>query len=181
MDLFKQYNIYNYKMFNTNNARNVQEAFDNVVKQMKNSLQYTPLAYQFNCYHCSCCYPSEQFYIICKTGYEFKILSYESKYNHEKNCPSMILPIVQCDCYNPFEWKNIIPFEKDDTFFNEFNKMNSFTSFYDDLWHEELEKYLNQQKENNAIYEYNENENETENENKVKNYHYYFLHNKMLS
>jgi hypothetical protein len=159
-------------MFNTNNAIKIHEALNNIVKQMKNSCKYTPLAYQINCNHCSCCYPSQQFYIVCKTGFEFKILSYESNYNHENNCP-----VVRCNCLNPFEWKNITPLEKDNTFFNQYNKMEDFTSFNDDSWHEELTEYFIQYEENKKIYEYNE----TDCEYVFKNYAYYFSHNKMLS
>jgi hypothetical protein len=149
-------------MFNTSNAKTRDQALDIIIKQMTNASLYIPLAYKLEESGCSCC-RSESFDLICKVGNEYKILGYDGYIKHKNDCER-----IRCSCDEPFTWKNIHPKEQK---YQEFMDISeTFTSIKDNTWYEEFNDYVEQQKENENIYQYNEEE-ETE---CLKNYDFYF-------
>jgi hypothetical protein len=148
-------------MFNTSNAKTRDQALDIIIKQMTNASLYIPLAYKLEESGCSCC-RSESFDLICKVGNDYKILGYDGYIKHKHDCAR-----IRCSCYEPFTWKNIHPKEQK---YQEFMDISeTFTSIKDNTWYEEFNDYVEQQKENENIYQYNEEETDY-----LKNYDFYF-------
>ena len=150
-------------ILNTSNAKNRDQAFNIIIKQMTNSLLYVPLAYKLEESGCSCC-RSESFDLICKVGNEYKILSYDGYIKHTNDCAR-----IRCSCDAPFRWNHINPKEQK---YEDFVSISeTFTSIKDDTWYDDFKYFFEQQQENNNIYEYNENE---ETDISKKNYAFYF-------
>ena len=173
-------------MFNTLNAKTREEAFDIIIEQMRNSVIYEPVAYEFRQSGCSCCL-YESFTLIYKVNNEYKMLEYVGYINHLDNCA-----LIRCTCNQPFIWSNINPKEikcdvnerETDYILKNFTSINDdFTSinddnWQDDNWKDEYETFIKQQIENDAIYKYNEDDDGDEYDIFYyvhgKNYAYYF-------
>lgn len=149
-------------ILNTENSKTRDDALNKIIQKMNKSLIYKPIAYKYEGSGCSCCL-SEYFYLICKIKDKYKIFCYNGYINHTKECA-----IIRCTCDNPFIWKNIIPKEENIVEICEIYFTSKSTSIQDDNWIYEFKEYVIQEKENDAVFKYNENEDDK------KNYLYYF-------
>ena len=152
-------------ILNTSNAKTRDEALNIIITQMNNSSLYKPIAYKLDESGCSCC-RSEYFNLICKIWDEYKIFSYDGYIKHANTCA-----LIRCSCDQPFIWKNINPIEQ--KYENFVSIEETFTSIKNDKWYDDLKYFFEQQKENKAIYKYNEDEDEETNLSE-KNYSFYF-------
>jgi len=157
--------------FNTYDCSTREEALQLIIQNMKKTKEYTPLGYYLDHSGCSCC-RADYFYIMFLYKSNYQMIIYNANIKHDSNCR-----IIRCSCYDPFDWKNINPEEKEieeKSIEYWLEKLISVDK-NNDLWKSDFEYYFyyhfQQEKENNSIFEYNESNEDNVNN---KNYNYYF-------
>jgi len=174
-----------YNIFNTHNSFSREQALDEVITNMKKSKLYEPLGYYFDGSGCSCCL-SEYFYLVYKQHVprecRYRMCFYDGDINHTKTCP-----VIRCNCFVYFIWKNINPCShsfKDKDELESF--LQNFISFQEnDDWKKDYYDFFVQEQENEEIRKYNKEDEEDEDEDEdmldkdkysyyLKNFSFYF-------